>query len=1367
MKKKIILLFAMLATIVLLAVGFTIGASATTYTVTTASDFTSKISSAASGDTINVTANISVSTKSDITKNLTITSSNGSTVTVGVTRLLNVKSGSTLTINGSIKFVATGTYENIVNMCNGTAYIKGNSEITAYCTPLLLMQASDCMTANSTLYIQENAKVTATATDAEKNMFYMTANGSVRGTVNVQGGTLTNTNGFIFEIASGNVNISGGTINSKYGFKLFYNNSTSQKNINISGGTLNASVSCIHYWGNCQRAAVTISGGTLNGTHRAINCADVQNATNNTISITGGTLQATGNDKHAIALNGSTLTVSGGTIYGGAGGINFTGSIAKTLTVQTGAYIRGGTYGITTDGSNHTLNISGGTIIGGTSDIKDGITVNSRTGGCVKNETTSTWYSSIKTAINAAASGNTIKVYENTVLLEALTIAKTLTLTSSSAVTLTATVDNAFSVGSNGSTSGTLTIEGSLTVLRQDQGTIVRMVNGTATIQGSATLRSGWTTIRMASDGGLAANSSVYIKGSATVEATIDNEDDYAIYVNHNTYANLYIQGGTVKHTNGYGISFPAGKITVEGGAITAKYGIYAWYASGTKSITVKSGSVYGSVSGIYTKENTKNLTLSISGGTVEGGAHAIQHKANQSSPNNAISISGGTVTAPSETVYFVNSYALTLAITGGTVRATSGGYTIYGLDLYGNLTVNVSGSPTISATTSDTIIVTSSNTGTYTGKLVATLSGGTISATTSRAVNVQYGNVTVSGATVSAGTQAIYSDKATSANTITVSSGKVTASTKTIAFEGTGARTLSISGGTIEATQATSGSNSETIWCSLTANGSVSGYDSGKSNHLQITMTGGSVTSKGVRTIYGRYDGTLDMSISGGTVSGNIKVIHIGGKYDSLSVSGTARIEASNYGAVCFESSNTAMKLTMTGGTITAPSQAIMTASSVTPTVSISGGTVTGSTSQAIAVHHGTVSISGDATVTAPTQTIYISGGDSTVTISGGTVEGTGTGDKYAINTNSGTVNITGGTITSASYVAYIQGSAVISISGTPTVTANSNSIFAVSSTSAPSLSISAGKFILAGSSTGAKMITDSTGSSNATVSVTGGRFICNNTSNTELFDPFPSGSISVTVAKVLYKSNINYIINNSISAPKTASAVYDANGNGKADSGEDYYFYTAFAATNSTYSGSLLNGASVRLREDAGIRFTTNYTDAQITALHAKGFITFGTIIVPTNKLASVDAFTKAALDAKGISYVNITSTSDGEHAISGGWQIRAALTNLNSSNYTTSFSAVGYALVGGTYYYTAYNTADNARTIRQIAQAALEDVKASATGEYQYPVTISGATKYSPYNATGWDILEAYAGKDVGTPILTSAPVAGLIRKEDLLG
>lgn len=379
-----------------------------------------------------------------------------------------------------------------------------------------------------------------------------------------------------------------------------------------------------------------------------------------------------------------------------------------------------------------------------------GLTIGAAADGEVATNTrTNATYTSIADAISEASDGDTIDVIANTTVNSGIAVTKTITLTSSNGSTITASVDNAFSVGADSGTSGNLTLEGNLTVT-YDKGTIVRMVNGILTVQGNATLTSSWTTVRMATDGGLVATSHVYVKGNATVEATINNEDDYAFYVNGPGKANLHVLGGTVRHTAGYGISFPAGNIEVSGGTVTAKYGIFVWYDanSAAKTLTVSGGTVEGSETGIYFKENTKNCTLTVSGGTVRGNAHAIDYRSNKDSANNSITVSGGTLTAPGSTVFFYRCTAISMGVTGGTIEATTGGNTIYGAELRGNLTLNVSGETTnIIAATVDTIVVTQpGNTSTYPGKLNATITGGKISANDKRTINVQHGAVTISG---------------------------------------------------------------------------------------------------------------------------------------------------------------------------------------------------------------------------------------------------------------------------------------------------------------------------------------------------------------------------------------------------------------------------------------------------------------------------------------------------------------------------------------------------------------------------------------------------------------------------------------------
>ena len=619
--------------------------------------------------------------------------------------------------------------------------------------------------------------------------------------------------------------------------------------------------------------------------------------------------------------------------------------------------------------------------------------------------------------INSAASGDTINVTADITVGTAHTITKNLTVTSSNGSTVTATVDNLFSVGSDASTSGNLTIDGNLTLTYPTKGTIVRMVNGTLTVQGNASLISSWTTVRMATDGGLVATSHVYVKDNALVEATIENENDYAFYINGvGGKANLHIQGGTVRHTAGYGISFPAGNIEISGGTVTAMYGIFVWYDAGSavKTINVSGGTVEGSQSGIYFKDNTKNCTLTVSGGTVRGDVHAIHYVANKDSSNNAININGGTVTAAGQTIFLYRCTALPMTVTGGTIEATSGGLTIYGAELKGDLTLNVSETARITATVDNTINVTMpGNTSTYPGKLVALIEGGIISAGGEHAINVQNGSVTMTGGTVSAGSVAIYANK--EGGLISISGGTVTSGANTIAFDAAGTRTLNISG------------------------------------TAQIISTG------------------------------------------NVAILGTA---------------------------------------SATPTIIISGGTIT-------------------------------------------------TDGDFCIDTRGGTVRIEGGTLTANStWGFYVRGNVAYTITGG--TMKSTGALFGFSGASGASLNIMGGTFIINGSGNGA-FVARPGATSGSTITIDGGLFVNSSTANIENVLVAASlnseNTITVTSGKVLYKEKVANIITGT-EAPKTETEEYDVNGNGVIDEDETFYVYGELpeeiinnVATNTTTGESYLS--------------------------------------------------------------------------------------------------------------------------------------------------------------------------------------------------
>ncbi|MBO5779254.1 MAG: hypothetical protein J6R82_06785, partial [Clostridia bacterium] len=128
-----------------------------------------------------------------------------------------------------------------------------------------------------------------------------------------------------------------------------------------------------------------------------------------------------------------------------------------------------------------------------------------------------------------------------------------------------------------------------------------------------------------------------------------------------------------------------------------------------------------------------------------------------------------------------------------------------------------------------------------------------------------------------------------------------------------------------------------------------------------------------------------------------------------------------------------------------------------------------------------------------------------------------------------------------------------------------------------------------------------------------------------------------------------------------------------------------------------------------------------------------TFGIIIAPTDYVQDAGEFTIAALDDLGLdtpAYAIVPaeliySGSDTD----GYYEFRGTLGSLNDYNYDRSFSAIAYVEVDGVYYYSAYDEADNSRSIAYVAQRAYEDTNYEQTAAYPYEIA-DQAGVFSPY-------------------------------------
>ena len=184
-------------------------------------------------------------------------------------------------------------------------------------------------------------------------------------------------------------------------------------------------------------------------------------------------------------------------------------------------------------------------------------------------------------------------------------------------------------------------------------------------------------------------------------------------------------------------------------------------------------------------------------------------------------------------------------------------------------------------------------------------------------------------------------------------------------------------------------------------------------------------------------------------------------------------------------------------------------------------------------------------------------------------------------------------------------------------------------------------------------------------------------------------------------------------------------------------------------------LEGASVRLVKDSeGIRFESQIPAALVKlaeSLADEGTeVSYGTLIVPTDTIAEQAYLNLNTLRMLGLEegkdYVDIVAKDGMTLDEEGNVNLRAALVNIRKANYGLDLSAVSYIR------YTrdghevtvcsSYTETLNSRSMAEVAQKALEDVKDTAVDEYRYQVE-NGMYKgkYSPYTETQREALKVY--------------------------
>lgn len=207
--------------------------------------------------------------------------------------------------------------------------------------------------------------------------------------------------------------------------------------------------------------------------------------------------------------------------------------------------------------------------------------------------------------------------------------------------------------------------------------------------------------------------------------------------------------------------------------------------------------------------------------------------------------------------------------------------------------------------------------------------------------------------------------------------------------------------------------------------------------------------------------------------------------------------------------------------------------------------------------------------------------------------------------------------------------------------------------------------------------------------------------------------------------------------------------------DSGNADYkemiFYEA-VVTGTAPKLMLETGASIRIDEPTGIRFTGLVSKSYVEKLESEGkTVTMGMLITPTNYLEGIE-FTKAALDGKTFdtpAYLEIdaaeeTVKEDGDYYV-----IKCVIAKIKEANYDREFSAILYVKVDGEIVaYSDYNEVFNSRSVAEVAEAAYCDLKDAKDDTYKYEVKAfegeAEVTKYSRYSTTQRDTLYGFFGQ-----------------------
>ena len=627
--------------------------------------FEDAVKKAASGKTITLLDDISLSSTVTVNKKVTI-DLNQKTLTGTDNYILNIGANGNVTImNGSINVSDSG------------------SAITAYGTLALNdVDITGKATDYSLLYVNRNANVTIdkdtaiTATDATSSAPYPTifisgqdsdgntydptlniygtvsaakapaiqGNGTDRGTshINIYDGALIKSNKLAIYLPQiCDVNITGGTVTGYCGIGI------KSGTLNVSGGTVQgvandnvigdqySQTNGISYDGS----AIMIDSYIGYAGNVTINISD--NAKIESLHSTA--IREIGNDNSQT--NMVALNITGGEITGadGSDAVLVRETTAPTVAISGGTFTTAVPEDYCADGFIPTQNEDG------TYGVKIGTYVA---------ETNGVKYESLEEAINAATRGKTVTMLADT--RENVTISKNLILDL-----------NGFTIN-GGQVNGKATVmidNARVTIMDSSAGqtgTIMR--EDTAENSGDSSYyvidiqgKNGFLKFT----GGNVKNDSgiVGVKGASLVRL---GDDSVA-----GAYPTLTIYGGTFTQNNFVAIKVDRGTLHFVGGVITSanSYAVENW-----NNAYIKGGTVNGTVSSWVYSTGAAFSKLEISGGTVNGNVASVNYDS-AADKQARIFVTGGTVTGTLGTYTYTNGLVPTDEAAMATIEVTAGSF--------------------------------------------------------------------------------------------------------------------------------------------------------------------------------------------------------------------------------------------------------------------------------------------------------------------------------------------------------------------------------------------------------------------------------------------------------------------------------------------------------------------------------------------------------------------------------------------------------------------------------------------------------------------------------------------------------------------